>query len=259
MRASIFTPIIVAAVATLGSAQAATVSWDTSSGTGSSYVSSTGSTAGNEMTFKASTGEFLKARAFYIEGSSSGNTTGLLKNSALAMYDQGLGVTTTQSGECYGCSPEHAVDNVGLKELVVFQLPSDNWDPTTVHLVPFGSSMDTDVTFYVGGAAEFTNLGSFENKSLSYLLSHGFTTVDEVTDTTGERNVPVNTTPATGRYLIVAAWLGDTTPEDHFKIETVSAKPGGGTSVPEPGTLSLLTVGLCAVGAYRRRRPSSAA
>jgi hypothetical protein len=263
MRASIFLSVIVAAAA-IGSAQAGTVGWDTSSGGGSSFTSSTGSSAGNQMTFTATTGEILKARAFYVtpNANNTANTAAPLTAATLEIYSAGLGVTSPSAGECSGCSPEHTVDNSGLKEMVVFQLPSANWDPSMVHLTPFGSStvpLDTDVTFLVGGAPEFTGFSSFSGKSLDYLLAHGFTSVDDVTASTSERDVAVNTTPQTGQWLIVAAWLNDDTPEDHFKIGTVAAKSGGGTSVPEPATLSLLTFGICAVGAYRRRRLSSEA
>jgi len=266
MRASIFMSVILATAA-IGSAQADPASWNTTSSCFSSHTcTSTGSSAGNSMTFTAPTGESLSARAFYISGSSGGSLTGTLQNSALATYDQGLGVTTTAypSNECSGCSPEHTLDNVGLKELIVFQLPGDNWDPQSVSLYPFGSSQDTDVTFYVGGTyAQFGGLAGFHGKTLTDLVDptkdYKFKTYDDTTDTTGQRTVGVGAPTTTGRYLIVAAWLHDATPEDHFKIGTVAAKSGGGTSVPEPATLSLLTFGICAVGAYRRRRLSSEA
>lgn len=173
-----------------------------------------------------------------------------LKKAELKIYDQGLGVTS--NGECL-CSPEHALDNVGKNELIVFQLPSDNWDPQSVTLVPYGDPLDTDVTFLIGGTlAQFPNLASFENMSINDLLNAGFTEYTSTTSTNGTRTVSIPG-DATGRYLIVASWLNDTKPNDDFKIKTIASKPGTTTQVSEPATMALLTFGLCAFAAYRRR------
>lgn len=234
------------------SAMADIVTWNTYSGWGSSPRSSQGSGTNTEMTFTASSGEVLKARAFYIDKSSGvANRNAPLEKAALKIYDQGLGVTSY--GECSSCSPEHTLDNVGKNELIVFQLPSDNWDPASVTLVPFGNPLDTDVTFLVGGTlAQFPNLASFEDKSIQDLLNAGFKEYESTTSGSGTRTASVGG-DTTGRYLIVASWLNDSTPEDDFKIKTVAAKAGPPTQVGEPATMALLTFGLCAFAAYRRR------
>lgn len=232
-------------------AMADVVTWNTYSGWGSSPRSTQGSGTNTEMTFTASSGEVLKARAFYIDKSAGvANRAAPLKKAELKIYDQGLGVTS--NGECL-CSPEHALDNVGKNELIVFQLPSDNWDPQSVTLVPYGDPLDTDVTFLIGGTlAQFPNLASFENMSINDLLNAGFTEYTSTTSTNGTRTVSIPG-DATGRYLIVASWLNDTKPNDDFKIKTIASKPGTTTQVSEPATMALLTFGLCAFAAYRRR------
>jgi hypothetical protein len=234
------------------SAMADVVTWNTYSGYGASPRSTQGSGVNTEMTFTASSGEVLKARAFYIEKSNGvANRDAPLKKAQLKIYDQGLGVTS--NGECSSCSPQHALDNVGTNELIVFQLPSDNWDPTSVTLVPYGYPYDTDVTFLVGGSlAQFPDLASFENKSIQYLLENGFQEYESKTNGSGERTVSIPG-DATGRYLIVASWLNETKPDDDFKVKTIASKPGTTTQVSEPATMALLTFGLCAFAAYRRR------
>jgi PEP-CTERM motif len=258
MRASILAFAIAAASLTASNAFAATISWNTYSGSGSSLTSTSGTGNNTEMVF-SSGGETLRARAFYINSNAdkTGNMADPLKKATLKIYDQGLGVTS--SGECGSCSPDHTTDNSGLKEMVIFQLPSDNWDPTAAILVPFGSPPDTDVTFFVGGTtAQFANLGAFEGKSLDQLLAAGFKQVDNTTDTTGTRTANIDAPTTTGRYLIVASWLKDETPDDYIKIKDIAAKQGGGTSVPEPGTLTLVAFGVGAMAVYRRRRLSLA-
>src|SRR5690606_34806171 len=106
----------------------------------------------------------------------------------LQIYAEGLGVTSP--GEC-ACNPEHTTDNSGLNELIVFELPSSDWDPASVRLTPFGSSPDTDVTFLVGDNAALTSLASFEGKTLQWLLDNGFKTYDDTTSSSGARTVNV--------------------------------------------------------------------
>jgi hypothetical protein len=253
MRASIFSSIVLAAAA-IGSAQADTVSWNTTCSSCSNY-----SNPGNEMTF-TSGGQTLKARAFYIgvSNDSINDTVGALNAATLSIYDQGLGVHSPNES---WSSPQHTTDNNGLKEMVVFQLPT-NWVADSVSLYPFGTSQDTDVTFYLSkDTSSITSFSQFAGKSLNQLVNdYDFTTYDDTTSATGPRDVAVDTTATTGRWLLVASWFNSS--NDYFKVKTVAGKtgtPGGGGSVPEPATLSLLAFGLCAVGAYRRRRLSSGA
>ena len=54
-----------------------------------------------------------------------------------------------------------------------------------------------------------------------------------------------------GKYLVVAADITDTSPEDKFKIRALTGEIT--TSVPEPATLVLLGVGALGLVVLKRR------
>ena len=281
---AIFTLSLLAVAICVGfvlPAEAVNVTWNTTSSCLTDPPGPPGpSCAGNttERTFTASGGQVLTVRAFSSANAfASGAHTGNFVAAALGLYTAGLGVTapgSQPSGDGTGTNNQHAADNYGKGDLIVFKFPDAGYVPLSTFLTQFicpsgcsgvsSADINTDIKAWVGGAGKtFSNFTSLSFSTLTpangfqqYPLTNGTTTPGAFLDGDGNRSVNLNFDPPgltkplnlAGLYLIIAPDPAEK--NDGFKIGSIV----GTTSVPEPATLTLLALGAAGVGFLRRRR-----
>jgi len=164
-------------------------------------------------------------------------------------------------------APGHTVDNQGVYDMVVFQLPSSYFDVTQIVLNTFSTtayaSGAADFSIFVGGNSSASNLslGGFTGVTLAQLTgTYGFTEIDYLGSMftnncsftpTKTWSCNVNSNNLAGKYLIVAASLTNTNRNDDFKIASIVGHTL--TKVAEPSSISLLFMGGIMVLYFRRR------
>jgi regulation of enolase protein 1 (concanavalin A-like superfamily) len=164
----------------------------------------TDGTDGNVRTFTVN-GVSVKASAF-----SRNKSTGAWAPAYLGQYGGGLGVT--DSGEGDGSGNAHTVDNIDRDNYVLFEFS----EPVIIKKATLGYVVsDSDLAVWVG---TFNNpYNNHLSLNDAVLGSFGYTE-QNLTDLTGTRTANVNAGEVVGNAVVIAAWPGDTTPEDQFKI-----------------------------------------
>ncbi len=229
------TAIITLGIGLAGPTLAGPATWNTNSSTG---VCSGG--VGNLCTFTKDS-YTLMARAY--------STTDIYGNNAfekatLTRYSGGLGVHSI--GESWG-SPQHALDDNGKDELIVFENSAPGYAYTGFEIG--WRYNDSDISAWVGtlaGGYDFTGT------KFSDLAGLGFTKFNF-------SNVPTNTTrslgstPNVGNYLILAPRADRNL--EFVKISQISGQiPIPPASVSEPGILALFGIALIGFWANKRRK-----
>lgn len=247
--------------------------WNT---TGGSNVGSIGSGDwGNARTYTSDNGLNVSASA-WSNTVSTANTN--IDDAYLAVYSGGLGVVNrdgpngTDASEGLSDYPEHAMDNNGRFDSILFSF-DQAVKLTSVDIgYRYGSEGDVSVLAYTGGAALPANLDSYFNGlSYSALISNGWTLIGNFPNMVVGANPLGSASNVFSSYWLVGAYnsafgsgSGLGTGNDYVKVaglagERQSQCNGGGCgggSVPEPSSLMMagLAVALAFSAMQRRAR-----
>ncbi len=224
---------------------------------GNSYSWGTGSTA-MTMTAWASTG----AGSVGPPAVAAGGYTGKLQTAFIGNYDPaGLGITSRpnagNASELDAAKkprvPEHAIDNVGSYESMLFSFASA-MTLNSISIGYAGTDSDATVLVYTGSGDPTPSLST---RTYADMLTHGWQIAGNLL------NMPVNTTNSlltslSSRYWMVGAYMqiggnamsGVSIGNDEFKISGITATPR--FSIPEPDSLALL--GLASLAFLVRRK-----
>jgi len=169
--------------------------------------SGTDGTDGNIRTYTVN-GISVNASAF------SRTDAGTWSTAFLGSYSGGLGVTDSSEGSGSGSS--HTVDNYGRDNYVLFEFNQS----VVVDKAYLGYVVgDSDMQIWIGTTnTPFSNHLTLTDAILNGM---GFTEINATTLTTA-RWAELNAGGFVGNTLIIAADTTDTTPDDYFKIQSLS-------------------------------------
>jgi len=191
-------------------------------------------------------------------------STSTFSAATLAWYGSGNGLGVLSGSETSTSYPDHAVDNSGRIEAVLFRFDESTiLDKLTIGWPDSGSSYDSDIsvaryTGVVPTSGSLTGDADISGKSIATLLSNGWDFVGSY-NTVGDVAEDINPNNKSSSLWLISAYssrwgsgLGDAendTNKDYFKLvsltgTTAGTSPGPGASVPEPTSLLLLASGM---------------
>ena len=213
---------------------------------------------GNSISFSQGSGAnalSVRVSAWSIDYGGSGTSDDIVRNALLQRYGGGFGVTNRGEN---GSDPNHAIDNSGRVDFLLFQFSKD---VELDKLVLGWGQNDTDMTLRYGegtGAWGDSMTSTLDNKNVSVL--NALLNSEVLTSTangvvTGERNV--NSDKRKDDWWIVSALTPTDSKPDYFKLQTITVQVY--PSIPEPSTWMTMILGFGAVGwgMRRRRRPGA--
>jgi hypothetical protein len=198
----------------------------------------------------------------YANTVGSGNS--LIDSAYLSVYGGGLGVVNkdyyngSDSGE--GQSPEHAMDNNGRYDSIMFSFASAV-QLKSITLGWVSTDSDISVLAYTGASAP-----SFSNLSYSQLTANGWTVVGNYANVGQGTAKSINVNGVSASYWLIGAYNSvfglatgiDTYKNDYMKIAALGATtpPPPPSQVPEPHTALLVGIGMLGLLRLRASRRS---
>ena len=232
----------------------AAITWQTDGGTNCSDVTTC---YGNTRSYSGSSGSTTVIASAWANTVGSGNTQ--IENAYLGVYSGGgLGVTNrdgangTDANE--GVSPEHALDNDGRIDAILFSF-SSAVSLTGVQIGWYSTDSDISLLAYTGAGTP-----TMAGKTFSDLLLSGWSVVGNYADAAATSVKAVNTTNISSSYWLISAYnsgygtgTGLTTGNDYEKILALQGNvTPPKVTVPLPSSLMLMGAGL--VGWLRMRK-----
>lgn len=212
-----------------------------------------GSASGSQLQFSASgyPSELVKVRAYSVSSSSSGNN---FAAEQVNLYSGGLGVRTTSTNpDESNTSPQHATDNSGRFEFLLFEFDSAKFKATGFEIGWWNT--DADIQVWVGGTSTAglnladSNAACGGSCDFSELGALGFVQAGTYDDVQTNTLKTINTT-TTGRYVLIAGKVvGNDSLKDYFKLDKIK-----GTEVPEPSSMLLVGAALVGFAGFARKR-----
>lgn len=164
-------------------------------------------------------------------------------------------------------SPQHAIDNDGRIESVLFSFAGDKVNLSATYFGWVDNDSDYSVYAYTGAGT-----GGVAGLTYADLTSNGWSLVGHYNSNSSAGSKSINSDIFSSYWLIGAyngTGSGMDTKKDYFKLKSVTGAtcadtPGGkgcgsdtpppGGSIPEPGTLLLVGIGMLGLTRMKRRQ-----